>query len=149
MVSRRLSLSTLILLAVLVAAGCSPVPADVAETVQPVASFDQLVAALAAAGISVEDPGETLSQPFFEPPARRIRLDGEELQVFAFGSQAQAESAAATISPGGFEIGTSMVSWVATPHFYQAGDLIVLYVGDQAAIVSALEAAMGPQIAGG
>jgi hypothetical protein len=121
----------------------------VAETVQPVASFDQLVAALAAAGVSVEDTGETLSQPFFEPPARRIRLNGEELQVFAFGSQAQAEAAAATISPGGFEIGTSMVSWVATPHFYQADDLIVLYVGDQAAIVSALDAAMGPQIAGG
>jgi hypothetical protein len=41
-----------------------------------------------------------------------------------------------------------MVTWVAAPHFYQAGRILVLYVGDDPAILELLEGALGPQFAG-
>ena len=41
-----------------------------------------------------------------------------------------------------------MMMWVATPHFYKASGLIVLYVGDNTAVIDVLEAALGPQFAG-
>jgi hypothetical protein len=41
-----------------------------------------------------------------------------------------------------------MMMWVATPHFYEAGKLIVLYVGEDSGVVGVLEEALGPQFAG-
>ena len=41
-----------------------------------------------------------------------------------------------------------MVNWVATPHFYKTGKLIVLYVGDNMTVISTLETVLGPQFAG-
>jgi hypothetical protein len=37
---------------------------------------------------------------------------------------------------------------VATPHFYKAGRLIVLYVGDSTGVTNVLEAELGQQFAG-
>ncbi len=52
------------------------------------------------------------------------------------------------MSAGGSSIGTTMVTWVAAPHFYKSGRLIVLCVGDDAGVIAALEAALGAQFAG-
>jgi hypothetical protein len=38
----------------------------------------------------------------------------------------------------GGSIGTSMVGWIATLHFYNAGHLLALYVGDDQAILELL-----------
>jgi hypothetical protein len=77
-----------------------------------------------------------------------IKLDGEDIQIFEFASQGEADSAAESISPDGSSIGTSMVSWISSPHFYQAGKLIVLYVGEDQNVISSLEGLLGLQIAG-
>jgi hypothetical protein len=58
------------------------------------------------------------------------------------------EADAAQVAPDGGSIGTSMVTWVATPHFYKTGRILVLYVGDDQAILDLLEGALGPQFAG-
>lgn len=149
MVLKKLSVGSLLLVLALTAAGCAQAAGDVGETVELAVTFDQLVASLEAAGVPVDDTAGTVPQPFFEPDARVIRVDGEEIQVFEFESAAEAQSAAATISEDGSEIGTNMVTWIATPHFFQAGDLIVIYVGEQQSVVDALQAALGPQVAGG
>jgi len=52
------------------------------------------------------------------------------------------------VAPDGRSMGTAMVTWVASPHFYMSGTLIVLYVGDDAALQTLLEEALGPQFAG-
>ena len=44
-----------------------------------------------------------------------------------------------TAPPDGSSIGTSMVSWVATPHFWSLEKLIVLYVGENEDIIDSLE----------
>ena len=43
----------------------------------------------------------------------------------------------------------SQVDWVAKPHFYRSGTLIILYVGDDAATRQLLSAVVGPAFAGG
>jgi len=115
------------------------------DTVESVA---QLVAELRNNGqqVTVQD---TVSQPFFVPEGQVIRLNGHEVQVFEFPTAEAAESAVETIAPDGTSVGTSMVTWVATPHFYRAGKLVVLYVGEEQAVTSTLETILGPQIAGG
>ena len=52
------------------------------------------------------------------------------------------------LEPGGGSIGTSMVTWMDTPHFYKAGHIIVFYVGSDTTILGLLEQMPGPQFAG-
>jgi hypothetical protein len=53
------------------------------------------------------------------------------------------------VSPDGSSVGTSMVTWIGTPHFYREGKLIVIYVGGSEGVLSVLEAVMGSQFANG
>ena len=114
----------------------------------PVTDFVSLVDNLRAAGATVEPAGE-VSQPFFSVEGQVITVNGEDVQVFEYADAASADVEAALVSPDGSSVGTTMVLWIATPHFYQTGQLIVLYVGDSAAVIDALEEVLGPQFAGG
>ena len=114
----------------------------------PVIDYVSLVDSLRAAGAAVA-PSGTVSQPFFTPQGRVLTVDGKDVQVFEFPSVEEASTVAETVSPDGSSIGTSMVGWVAPPHFYKAGTLIVIYVGSDRDVINALQAAMGAQFAGG
>ncbi len=105
-----------------------------------------LADALRAKGLAVEDGG-TISQPFFDVPGSVLRIESQDVQVFEFDDADAARSAMAMIGPDG-NPSTMMITWVAPPHFYQAGRLIGLYIGDDAAITSALTDVMGAQEAG-
>ena len=57
------------------------------------------------------------------------------------------------VSPDGYSIptragGIAMVEWVRPPHFYSAGKLLVLYLGDKPRTVEGLDSVLGPQFAG-
>jgi len=52
------------------------------------------------------------------------------------------------VSPDGSSIGTSMMTWVALPHFYKVIKLIVLYVGESDELIKVLEGVLGSQFAG-
>jgi hypothetical protein len=75
-------------------------------------------------------------------------VNGEDVQVFEYSDQSTTEAEAALISPDGSSIGTSLPFWVAPPHFYKAGRIIVLYVGESKAVTDVLESVLGPQFAG-
>ncbi len=109
--------------------------------------YASLVDALREQGVTVESAG-TVSQPFFTVEGQAITVNGEQVQVFVFADTAAASAAAAQVSDDGSSVGTNMITWIAAPHFYQAGRLIVLYIGDQAAVQSALESVLGEQFAG-
>lgn len=142
--SRRLVIAVV----ALILAACSSGTAEIEEPQGTIAGIQALVEALQDAGLPAQVAGD-VEQPFFEPIGRVIEIGEEQIQVFEFDDAQNAQRVADGISPDGTAIGTTMVTWMATPHFYQAGDLIVLYVGEQSVIVSALTAALGPQIAGG
>jgi hypothetical protein len=96
------------------------------------------------------EPGDSVEQAIFEPVVGQIiKVNGQDVQVFEFESEESAQTAAETISPDGSSTSTTMITWIATPHFYRAGKVIVLYVGEDSGVLSVLAEVLGEQFAGG
>ncbi|NMJ87338.1 MAG: hypothetical protein EX285_05810 [Thaumarchaeota archaeon] len=113
----------------------------------PVTDYVSLIDNLRATGATVEPSGK-ISLPFFFVEGQVISINGVQVQVFEYVDITVADAEATLISADGSSIGTSMVNWVATPHLYKTGKLIVLYVGDNGVVISTLEAVLGSQFAG-
>lgn len=106
-----------------------------------------LIKKLRAGGAKVESKGEKIEQPFFSPSGQNLNVNGETVQVFEYENSATADTEAAQIKPDG-TTATTMINWVAPPHFFRNGNLIVLYVGENADVIKSLENALGRQFAG-
>ena len=78
-----------------------------------------------------------------------LRVNGEDVQVFEYENAAAAQGEAARVSPDGSSVGTTIITWVSTPHFYRSGEIIIVYVGSSRELISLLESVLGPQFAGG
>ena len=131
-----------------------PSPTDASQPTTPVVSqgepvkdYVSLVDTLTGAGVTI-DPAGNVSQPFFAPQGQLLTMNGVDVQTFEFASAEEAGSVAETVSADGSSIGTSHFRWIAPPHFYKAGRLIVLYVGCDGDAIDVLEEAMGPEFAG-
>ena len=136
----------LLLLAILVAACGSQAPAADSHG-GPVTDYVSLVDAFRAQGATIE-PGGDVSQPFFTVVGQVIGANDQDIQVFEYADKAAADVEAELVAPDGSSVGTTMVTWVGSPHFYSAGRLIVLYVGDDSTTIDLLESVLGPQFAG-
>lgn len=145
--NRKLIVVTALLLVSIMVVACGAQPPTSGS--QGGASTDSasLADKLRAAGAAVET-GDEISQPFFSITGKVIKVNGQEIQVFEYGDAEAAKAEAALVSPEGTSVGTTMVSWVSSPHFYRADKMIVLYVGEEASILTLLEGALGPQFAG-
>ena len=115
--------------------------------VRPPMSLARLEDGLRNAGAEVEAGGD-INQPFFSVTGQVLTVNGTDIQVFQFSSPSDAQTEADKVGPDGSPIGTSKVGWVAPPHFYSSGTLIVLYVGDDAGLQTLLENTLGGQFAG-
>ena len=150
---RYLALISIIFMLIAWSTGCAgqqPPPSPQPPVVShggPVTDYISLFDNLRATGATVEPAGD-ISQPFFSVKGLVITVNNSDVQVFEYADAATADTEAALVSPDGSSIGTTMVSWVATPHFYKTGKLIVLYVGDDTAVLNVLEDVLGSQFAG-
>ena len=119
------------------------------EAVSGVRVDDQasLIEALRAAGAGVE-LGDGIEQGFFSVTGRLIRVGSADVQVFEYASAQALEADAGQVAPNGGSIGTAMVTWVASPHFFKSGRVLVLYVGDDSRVLAWLQTALGEQFAG-
>ena len=125
----------------------------------PVKDYVSLVDSLRAAGATVDPAGPESFTDYFAPQGQPLTVNGERVLTFEFGSAEEADAAADGVSATGSSIVgpimadrtsvASMITWVAPPHFYNAGNLIVLYVGCDGDVIDLLEETMGPQFAGG
>jgi hypothetical protein len=98
-------------------------------------------------GVKVE-LGGSVDQPFFSVKGQIIQINNVDVQVFEYtSSEAMAADANRVASDGG-SIGTSMVSWMAPPHFFKTGRVLVLYIGDNGAVLNLLKGELGEQFAG-
>lgn len=114
-----------------------------------VTDYASLVEAIKSRGILVEHVEEIAAESSsFSVPAKIISVGGADVQVFEFQSESDAQASRLTISEDGTEIGTSIIRWIDTPHFYTKGKLIVLYVGQNPEITTLLESLLGTQFAG-
>lgn len=87
------------------------------------------------------------SNPFFSTNAQVLVVNGENVNVFEYGTVAAAEADAAKVSPDGSSVGSTMVAWIGPPHFYESGRLIVVYVGSAETVLRPLERVLGPPFA--
>lgn len=108
---------------------------------------EEFIEALREQGLDAEK-GDSVEQAFFSVIGDYVNFNDESVQVFEYDSPETMESDAALVAPDGGSIGTSMVTWVATPHFYKKGRILVLYIGDNAETLKLLEGVLGPQFAG-
>jgi hypothetical protein len=112
-----------------------------------VEDYETLVARLSAEGAVIEQ-GEDITQPFLSVTAKTATINGEDLQIFEYLSEKTVDEEAATVSPTGSPIGTTMVSWIQPPHFYKSGKMIVIYLGSNQDTQNVLEDILGSQFAG-
>ncbi len=111
--------------------------------------YSSLIDAIQSRGVLVDLIDEIASEiSSFSVPIKVISVGGADVQVFEFQSESDAKTASLTVSKDGTEIGTSIIRWIDTPHFYTNGKLIVLYVGHNPEVVNLLESFLGKQFAG-
>ena len=146
--------STLLLLFLgLSLAGCG----EQAQASKPAdLTYTAFVVRLQKTGTSFTQGSATPSR-FFAGTPYRITVGSEYLSVFEYPSSADVQKDASHISPRGDKVqitngshtDTALVNWVATPHFYKSGRIIVSYIGDQQKMITLLQSLLGPQFAGG
>jgi hypothetical protein len=117
----------------------------------PPLDYTSFVERLRAAGATVEPAGDASAYPLVTPLGRMFRLNGERVEVFEYSSVLEAQADAAQISSDGTsreDPGHSVImDFESAPSWYQAGRLIVLYVGTNSKIATLLERQLGAPFA--
>jgi hypothetical protein len=134
---------SILLMATTILSACAGEPASAQSY-----GTEEFLADLASQGVKAEK-GDELEQAFFSVTGNHVNLDAESVQLFEYDSASTMESDAVLVDASGSSIGPSMVSWIATPHFYKKGRILVLYVGEAAQTLELLEGVLGQQFAGG
>ncbi|MGI9067981.1 MAG: hypothetical protein ACR2HX_16465 [Pyrinomonadaceae bacterium] len=109
----------------------------------------RLTQKLRAHGATVALTKEKVRQPFFSMAGRIININGEPVQAFEYATPSAAAADASRVSDDGNTIGTSKPTWMATPHFFKSGKVMVLYLGRNQTIVDLLRTVLSNQFAGG
>ncbi|MFN2632954.1 MAG: hypothetical protein ABR610_06010 [Thermoanaerobaculia bacterium] len=89
-----------------------------------------------------------LDSAVFAVPGSVYTVNGDDLQVFVYPTESAALTDSLRIAPSGGTVGTTAIGWIAPPHVFRRGPLIVVYLGSDARIREALSAELGNQIAG-
>lgn len=116
----------------------------IAATVQDRAS---LVTTLQQAGAKVSSAGP-IQQPFLGVSGQSLTVNGQSVQTFEYATSSAMAADAAKIALDG-SISTMSMMWVAQPHFYKAGRLLVIYPGSDTPTLATLKAALGAPFATG
>jgi len=116
--------------------------------------YTKLVELLAANGFSYEELGApTHRDGWFPVEPVFIKIGEEILTVYEFASNEDMEKNAIYVEPGGFGITGPdfgvQVSWVSYPYWFKAGNIIVIYVGENEEIKSFLFETLGETFAVG
>ena len=134
----------------------SPVPVQQTPSAQSYTQA-QFLDDLRVAGATVEAPSMEVDYGFMVK-GHRIEINDEPLIVFEFADLADAQANTAIVSPDGYTfsrrdasgqiVEVSEVEWDDPPHFYQRGNLIVVYSGTDATMLDLLAKHLGSQFAG-
>lgn len=109
----------------------------------PTLALSELMKALRAAGGAVELSADTVAPIVHPRPGRVLFVNGQRLVVFEYGTLGETDKAALSIPADGL-----VEAYAAPPHFYREGVLLVLYVGEDAALLGLLNQVLGLPFAG-
>jgi ABC-type oligopeptide transport system substrate-binding subunit len=126
------------------------------SSAQNAMDYKTLLKTLQAHDTTVVPDGD-VSQSFMNAQQGHIvKIQGEQIQVYEYVSASDANTQTSHMSPDGSTFtfktltGThgTAVDWIAPPHFYKQGRVIVLYVGRNNSIMQTLTKVVGKQFAG-
>lgn len=106
-----------------------------------------LSVALEQAGATVVATEQAVEQAFLDVTGTLIQVNGADVQVYTYDTPEAAQAAAQQASDVLAGNAPTTINWTASPHFYQQGRLLVLYVGDDEAVLSLLESVLGAPVA--
>lgn len=120
---------------------------------------DQIAQALNTQGLTgtVETASQSRIQTLIGTPYAYTTEDGAQIGVFVYEDADAAQADAACVSADGFGYnregadGTGygvQTGWADAPHFYRKDNIILRYIGNDADVLTALEAVCGAQFAG-
>ncbi len=124
---------------------------------KPVTDYPTLLRYLRDSDASVREEGEVSMSFFYDVEGERVAVNETSIEVYEYANAEAMESEANNVSPDGCGITKDLgggravskdVSWIDIPHFYKAGRIIVIYIGNNASIISLLENALGAHFAG-
>lgn len=119
-------------------------------------SYADLLSALRARGATVQESGSA-SSILFAGKGRGLVVDGAALAVYEYSATWEAQLDASRISADGatarrgfgpFGGSAVTVEWIAPPHHFRRGRVIVTAIGSDASILSLLTSILGKQFAG-
>ena len=134
------------------AGGASSAPTSVSTpTSVIVQDYATLVAALTAAGATVQPGQEHPPSSIFDAPSHDLLVNGSALLgVYEYATAAAAMTEAGCFHGGDKqcpgEQGGSTIDYAAPPHLYLAGRILVLYVGTTATTLQLLASVLGPPV---
>ena len=145
----KISSSVILLLAVVMLAACAGNSGSEATPTAELYVVDKegLIAALNAAD-AVREVGDPVKQEYFSVGGASVKVRETDILVFEYDSSEAMEADASLVASDGGSIGTTMLFWVSTPHFFKAGRIIVVYIGDDAETLAQLQSLLGTQFAG-
>ena len=145
---RPIILVSFLLVAVVASPGCDSNASNFAAPTDTTFDLADLAEVLFATGVPV-DVGNEEVLSFFPVPVRHFTVFDDDVLVLEFVGPNTTAAVASTISSDGNAINGQAIDWPAPPHFFQEGRIIVLYLGDDSQVISALAQILGPQFAGG
>ena len=103
---------------------------------KPVTDYSTLLRYLRDSSAPIGEEREIHKYAFFAIEGRRVTVNESTIEVYEYANAEAMESEASCVSPDGFSIvrkeegdivGVCNVGWIAPPHFYKAGRIIVIY----------------------
>ena len=110
------------------------------------ADLASLMKALRSYGLKVRVMG-AIESPLLPGRGTALIVNEADVQVFEYVDNNAVQAALAMINPDGSLVDVD-IDWDGSPHFYQSGRIIALYIGDNDPVTRALTKALGTQIAG-
>ena len=122
-------------------AGCTSLPGEQLPSSRPIRDARDLLRALQEAGA---EPALTQGdlQATLGGSGSVLRLDEAEIQVYEYPSEADREAVSKRIGPEGLLQGGTLV-WLGHPNIWEAGRLIVAYVGTDGGVILLLSGLLG------
>lgn len=109
-------------------------------------TLSDLISELSATEVHVEQrPQLGRSTTFFETPGSVLVVDGHQVWVYEYDDVTSREAISETILMGGWSVNHTPVEWIASPHYWLRGRLIVQYLGDDAAPIGVLSGVLGEE----
>lgn len=140
---KKIVLFFLVLILVTPILGCSSRISEIA--------LKDLIINLEQKGFNVISKDE--KKEIFQGKRKSLSINkNENIYVYLYQTNEKMEEDSSSIDIGGTSYNNGKdyadIDWASLPHFFKKGNIIVLYVGENSAIIEALEEILGKQFAG-